>query len=111
MVVHDLVSHYLKSKINPYQHGFSKTKSASTNLVTFVDFITPLVCSQGQADAIYFDLSNAFELGPHSLLLHTLTAIGLSGGYLNYAHMHAHMEIEIKENATRTKHKLENCII
>jgi hypothetical protein len=24
---------------------------------------------------------------------------------------HAHMEIEIKENATKTKHKLENCII
>jgi hypothetical protein len=34
-----------------------KTKYASTNLVTFVDFITPLVCSQGQADAIYFALS------------------------------------------------------
>jgi hypothetical protein len=62
IVIHDHVSHYLKSKINPYPHGFSKTKSASTDLVISVDFITPLVCSQGQADAIYFDLSNAFDL-------------------------------------------------
>jgi hypothetical protein len=61
MVFHDHISHYLKSKINLYQHGFSKTKSASTDLVTFVDFITPLVCSQRQFDAIYFDLSNAFD--------------------------------------------------
>jgi hypothetical protein len=84
MVIHDHVSHYLKSKINPYQHGFSKTKSASTNLVTFVEFITPLVYSQGQADAIYFDLINAFDLVPHSLLLHKLSALGLSGGYVNW---------------------------
>jgi hypothetical protein len=83
MVIHDHVSHYLESQINPYQHGFSKTKSASINLVTFVDFITPLVCSQGQADAIYFDLSKAFDLASHSLLLHKLSALGLSGGCVN----------------------------
>jgi hypothetical protein len=84
MIIHDHVSHYLKSKITPYQHGFSKTKSTCTNLVTFVDFIFPLVCSQRQADAIYFDLSNAFDLVPHSLLLHKLSALGLSGGYVNW---------------------------
>jgi hypothetical protein len=75
---------YLKSRISPYQHGFSKTKSACTNLVSFVDFITPLVCSQRQVDAIYFDLSNVFDLVPHSLLLHKLSALGLSGGYVNW---------------------------
>jgi hypothetical protein len=84
MVIHDHVSHYLKSKISPNQHGFSKIKSACTNLVSFVDFITPLVCSQRQADAIYFDLSNAFDLVPHSLLLHKLSAFGFSGGYVNW---------------------------
>jgi hypothetical protein len=46
--------------MGPYQHGFSKSKSTTTNLVTFVDFISPLVGSQRQADATYFDLSNAF---------------------------------------------------
>jgi hypothetical protein len=54
-----------------------------TSLVTYVDFISPLVSSQKQADAIYFNLSNAFNLVPHSLL-HKLNAFGLSGGYVNW---------------------------
>jgi hypothetical protein len=52
-------------------------------MVTYLDFITPLVSSQGQADAIYFDLSSAFDLVPHTLLLQKLNAFGLSGGYVN----------------------------
>jgi hypothetical protein len=79
-----LQTKYSRTKISPYQHGFSKTKSTSTNLVTYVDFIYPTVGSQRQADAIYFDLSNAFGLVPHSLLLHKLSTIGLSGGYVNW---------------------------
>jgi hypothetical protein len=82
-VIHDHVSHYLKSKSSPHQHGFSKTRSTSTNLVTYVDFISPVVDSQRQADAIYFDLSDAFDLVSHSLL-HKLSASGLSGGYVNW---------------------------
>jgi hypothetical protein len=82
-VIHDHVSHYLKYKISPYQHGFSKTKFISTKLVTYVEFFSALVGSQGQADAIYFDLSNAFDLVPH-FLLHKLSAFGLSGGCVNW---------------------------
>jgi hypothetical protein len=50
-------------------------------------FISPLVGSQIQAVVIYFDLSNAFDLVPHSLLvllLHKLSAFGLSGVYVNW---------------------------
>jgi hypothetical protein len=72
-VIHDHVSHYLKFKPSPYQHGFSKSKSAITNLVTYVDFISPLVGPLSQADAIYFDLSNAFA---HSLILQSLALLG-----------------------------------
>jgi hypothetical protein len=53
------------------------------NLVTYVDFITHLVGSQRQNYAIYFDLSNAFDIFPQSLLLNKLSAFGLSGGYVN----------------------------
>jgi hypothetical protein len=63
LVIHDHVSYYLKSKLNTCQHGFTKSKSTITNLVTSLDFITPVVSSQGQADAIYFDLSSASDDG------------------------------------------------
>jgi hypothetical protein len=48
-VIHDHVSHYLKAKLNPRQHGFTKSEYTTTNLVTYFDI--PLVCSQRQADA------------------------------------------------------------
>jgi hypothetical protein len=48
-VIYDNVSHYHKSKISHHQDGFSKTKSTSTSLVTYVDFISPLVGSQRQS--------------------------------------------------------------
>jgi hypothetical protein len=83
-VIHDHVSHHLKSKISPHQQGFSKTKSTSTNLVTFFDSISPLVGSQRQADSIYFDLNHAFDHVSHCLLLHNLSAFGLPCGYVNW---------------------------
>jgi hypothetical protein len=84
LIIYYHISHYLKSKISPYQHGFTKAKFTSTNLVAYVDFIASLVGSQRQADAIYFDLSNAFDFVNHSLLLHKLSAFGLSSGYINW---------------------------
>jgi hypothetical protein len=68
----DHVSHYPKFKISPYQHGFSTSKSAITNLTTYVDVFSLLVGSQTQADAIYLNLSNA-----------KLSAFSISGGYVN----------------------------
>jgi hypothetical protein len=39
-----------------------KSKSTLTNLVSYLDYTTPLMCSQHQVYAIYFDLSSAFDL-------------------------------------------------
>jgi hypothetical protein len=36
-IIRDHVSHY--AKFNPNQHGFTRTKSTVTNLVTFLDFV------------------------------------------------------------------------
>jgi hypothetical protein len=83
-VIHAHVSHYLRSKVSPYQHCFTKSKSTITKLVNYLGFISPLVGFQGQADITSFDLSNAFYTVPHSLLLHKLSAFELSGGYVSW---------------------------
>jgi hypothetical protein len=74
IIIHDHVLLYVK--LNPNQLGFTRSKSTVTNLVTFLDFVTPVVRSQRQADAVYFDLYNAFDLVPHNLLLHKLSSFG-----------------------------------
>jgi hypothetical protein len=84
IIIHDHVSHFFKSKLNSSQDGFIKSKPTVITLVTFLDFVTPLICSQGKTDSIYFDFNNAFDILPHSLLLHKLSNYGLSCGYLNW---------------------------
>jgi len=49
---------------------FLQSKSTITNVVSCLDFISPLVCSQHQVDALYFDLSSAFDLVNYTLLLY-----------------------------------------
>jgi hypothetical protein len=61
-----------------------ESKYTVTNLITFLDFVTPLVCLQGQIDSIYFDFSNAFYSFPHALLFHKLSNYGSSSGYVNW---------------------------
>jgi hypothetical protein len=61
-----------------------KSKYTVTNLVTFLDFITPLVCLYGQTDSIYFDFRNGFHNFPHALLVHTLNKYGASSGCVNW---------------------------
>jgi hypothetical protein len=46
----------------------------------------PSVNKQGQTDSVYFDLSNAFDIVPHNLLLRKLTNSGLSSGYVSWFH-------------------------
>jgi hypothetical protein len=67
-IIYYHVSRLLKSESNPSQHCSIKSKPAVINVVTFVDFVTPLVCSQGQTD----------------ILPHKLRNYGLPSGYLNW---------------------------
>jgi hypothetical protein len=84
-IIHYHIYIFFKSKLNS-QHGFIKSICTITNLVTFLDFVTPLVCSQDQVHSVYFDFSNAFDILPHALLLHKLKNYGPSSGYINWFH-------------------------
>jgi hypothetical protein len=78
--------HYFKHKLNSSQHWFSKVKSTTANLVTYLDFFSSPVGFQRQVGCVYFDLSSAFDLVSHTILLHIFRAHGFSVGYLNWFH-------------------------
>jgi hypothetical protein len=85
----DHSSYYCKCKLNPLHRGFFQSKLSIINVVSYLDFTTPLVFSQHQVDAIYCDLRSAFDLVPltflvhfdlvpHTFLVHKLSACGFS---------------------------------
>ncbi|KAL1446875.1 hypothetical protein WDU94_010915 [Cyamophila willieti] len=78
------VSFHIKSLISPHQHGFLKGRSTNTNLLSFVDYAASSVLNQRQLDTVYFDLSKAFDVVPHDLLLKKLENFGLSASYVNF---------------------------
>ena len=65
--------------ISSSQHGFLPGKSTSTNLVEIVETIYSVLDSHdGQMDVIYTDVSKAFDMVNHNLLLTKPHDIGLS---------------------------------
>jgi hypothetical protein len=59
-------------------------KVTITNLVTYLDFITLLIISEGQVGDIYLDLSRSFDLVSHNSLLHKLSPFELSYCYVKW---------------------------
>jgi hypothetical protein len=80
-IVHDHISYYFKSMLNSFRHGFTKSKSAATNLFTGHDAVTTTMCSQGQCCPTYYDPSSVSDIVAHTLHLYKLSSYGLSTDY------------------------------
>jgi hypothetical protein len=83
-IIYDHLSFYFEFELHPNRHGPVKSKSTVNNLVTYLNDVLPTVCSQGQYDSVYFDLSQAFDKVPHTLLLDKLNNFGLSSFYIDW---------------------------
>ena len=70
--------------IHDSQHGFRPFRSCLTQLLHHLDSILSILESNGNADAIYLDLSKAFDKVNHLILTHKLECTGISGNLLKW---------------------------
>uniref|UniRef100_A0AC34RQX6 Reverse transcriptase domain-containing protein n=1 Tax=Panagrolaimus sp. JU765 TaxID=591449 RepID=A0AC34RQX6_9BILA len=67
------MEHVEKNNIIPrQQHGFTKNKSVTTNLLEALELITKTMDQNKPSYCVYFDISKAFDLVDHGLLLNKL---------------------------------------
>lgn len=78
------LSFHVRHILTPHQHGFLKGRSTVSNLSSYLQFSAPHVLDQKQVDTVYFDLSRAFDLVNHDLLLNKLLNFGLSPSYVHF---------------------------
>ena len=89
LITEDLFQQF-KHYISEDQHGFFKNRSTATNLAVFQDYLVNSVENGKQVDVIYTDLTKAFDRVSHSLLIGKLSALGITGSYLQWISSYLH---------------------
>lgn len=75
------ISEHVKPLITDHQHGFMKSRSTATNLISFVGRLAEAIDARQEVDVIYTDLSKAFDRVPHEILMRKLLNFGIHGFY------------------------------
>lgn len=71
------ILHHITPIIPPSQHGFTRARSTTTNLMCAAEFIQSHIYAGKQVDAIYFDLSKAFDRVDHHIMAMKLAKLGM----------------------------------
>ncbi|XP_038106752.1 uncharacterized protein LOC119766337 [Culex quinquefasciatus] len=75
---------FCKNLISEDQHGFMPSRSTTTNLLTFTTFVTDSFTARSQTDAVYTDLSAAFDKLNHAIAIAKLERMGIGGTLLSW---------------------------
>uniref|UniRef100_A0A671Z0G9 Reverse transcriptase domain-containing protein n=1 Tax=Sparus aurata TaxID=8175 RepID=A0A671Z0G9_SPAAU len=91
-LVFNQLSHYINEFdiLSPYQSGFRSNFSTTTSLIKFTNDITSSSDNNMLTGAIFIDLTKAFDMVDHYLLLDKLHAIGLSESSLLWFNSYLH---------------------
>ncbi|XP_055374470.1 uncharacterized protein LOC129607466 [Condylostylus longicornis] len=84
LMIFDFIYDQCSRRLVPNQHGFVKKRSTTSNLVDAISFYLNATESGFQTDVIYTDLSKAFGLLPHSVILYKLSKFGFPSNLLDW---------------------------
>ena len=89
-IVRDSVVDHLERNelIHDTQHGFRRGRSCLTNLLIFLDKVTPQVDEGHDLDVIYLDFAKAFDKVPRQRLLLKLENHEIKGRVLSLGFRH-----------------------
>ena len=80
-----LYEHIVKNKLlSNHQFGFCKGRSCVSQLLVTIHKWMSCLDRNNPVDAVYLDLSKAFDTVPHNKLLHKLKGYGISGNVLKW---------------------------
>lgn len=94
------------------QHGFRKGKSTNTAIIDFITNIYEAMDKKQINTGIFLDLSKAFDIVDHTILLKKLTIIGIRGIALNWFESYLRNRqqiVEITHRNNETK-EITNCM-
>lgn len=80
--IYDALYEHFEPLLSVNQHGFVKGRSTLTNLFTFTDRIVHSLNFYNQVDVIFTDLSKAFDILDHDILIDKLQRMNLSQSYI-----------------------------
>lgn len=75
---------HLKQVIAPEQHGFMKSRSTVTNMISFIGDLAEGIDRGHSFDVVYTDFSKAFDKVSHNMLLMKLSSVGIAGPFLSW---------------------------
>lgn len=89
-IVASHLNNYLGNIIGLHQHGFVAGRSTTSNLMDFTSGVLDRMENNLQVDAIYLDVSKAFDTVDVELLCHKLNIMGVNNKILNLIHGYLH---------------------
>ena len=80
-----VLNHFISNELfTPHQHGFTRGKSCTTNLLETLDVLTNALDLGLEAIIIFLDFAKAFDVVPHEELLLKLESYGIVGNLLKW---------------------------
>ena len=87
-IIFDFIYPKIRHLIKREQHGFMKSRSTVSHMITYLDLVYSSRDNNIPALSIYFDVRKAFDTVPHHLLLSKLEKFGFDLGFLHLFNSH-----------------------